>query len=102
MEENLGLLSNDEVLAVLKDREADKQPVISRATPSEIQVRSGIPRRMWVLRAAPPFMSSPGQARGCLCCTCAWVHAGPCGVARGCAEPRQAGMPCKQLHSTSR
>lgn len=38
VEENLGLLSNDEVLAVLKDREADKQPVVSRATPSEIQV----------------------------------------------------------------
>ena len=39
VEGNIGLLSNDEVLAVLKDREADKQPVISRATPSEIQVR---------------------------------------------------------------
>lgn len=38
VEENLGPLSNDEVLAVLKDREADKQPVVSRATPSEIQV----------------------------------------------------------------
>ena len=42
--ENLGLLSNDEVLAVLKDREADKQPVISRATTSEIQVRSCFPK----------------------------------------------------------
>ncbi len=45
VEENLGLLSNDEVLAVLKDREADKQPVISRATPSEIQVGSSLYRR---------------------------------------------------------
>lgn len=54
VEENLGLLSNDEVLAVLKDREADKQPVISRATPSEIQVGAGGGRHgfvwlaMWV------------------------------------------------------
>ncbi|KAL4432176.1 hypothetical protein ABPG77_005938 [Micractinium sp. CCAP 211/92] len=42
VEENLGLLSNDEVLAVLKDREADKQPVISRATPSEIQAYTAL------------------------------------------------------------
>ena len=42
MEENLGLLSNDEVLAVLKDREADKQPVVSRAAPSEIQAYSAL------------------------------------------------------------
>lgn len=42
VEENLGLLSNDEVLAVLKDREADKQPVVSRATPSEIQAYTAL------------------------------------------------------------
>ncbi|PSC75678.1 P-loop nucleoside triphosphate hydrolase superfamily [Micractinium conductrix] len=42
VEENIGLLSNDEVLAVLKDREADKQPVISRATPSEIQAYTAL------------------------------------------------------------
>jgi hypothetical protein len=30
------------VLAVLKDREADKQPVISRATPSEIQAYTAL------------------------------------------------------------
>lgn len=42
MEENLGLLSNDEVLAVLKDREADKQPVVSRAAPSEIQAYTAL------------------------------------------------------------
>lgn len=38
----MGLLSNDEVLAVLKDREADKQPVVSRAAPSEIQAYSAL------------------------------------------------------------
>jgi hypothetical protein len=34
-----GTLTNSEVLAVLQDREADKEPVVSKAKPSEIQVR---------------------------------------------------------------
>ena len=34
-----GLLTNSEVLTVLKGREADKQPVVSKALPSEIEVR---------------------------------------------------------------
>jgi hypothetical protein len=38
LEENAGELTNSEVLEVLKDREADRQPVISKARPSEIQV----------------------------------------------------------------
>lgn len=64
VEENLGLLSNDEVLAVLKDREADKQPVISRATPSEIQV--GVPfgadgYRMHMQRARLPSSATRGR-----------------------------------------
>ena len=38
IEENVGLLSNNEVLAVLKDREADRHPSVSKALPSEIKV----------------------------------------------------------------
>ena len=39
MERDGGLLSNAEVLDVLKDREANKQAVVSSALPSEIRVR---------------------------------------------------------------
>lgn len=38
IEHDGGLLSNVEVLHVLRDREADKQAVISKALPSEIKV----------------------------------------------------------------
>lgn len=41
MEANGGLLSNNEVLAVLKDREADKPASVSKALPSEIKVSRG-------------------------------------------------------------
>lgn len=40
IEHNGGLLSNVEVLHVLRDREADKQAVISKALPSEIKVKA--------------------------------------------------------------
>eukprot|EP00887_Chlorella_sp_A99_P005685 scaffold1.g5685.t1 len=42
LEENGGLLSNNEVLAVLKAREADKHPSVSKALPSEIKVYSAL------------------------------------------------------------
>lgn len=45
IEENAGLLSNNEVLAVLKDREADQQAVVSRALPSEIEVYTALLER---------------------------------------------------------
>lgn len=41
IQEEGGLLTNSEVIQVLKDREADKQAVVSKALPSEIKVGHG-------------------------------------------------------------
>lgn len=40
IEKGEGLLTNSEVIAVLADHEADKQPLVSKAKPSEIVVRA--------------------------------------------------------------
>ena len=38
LQDNAGLLTNAEVLSVLRDREADQEPVVSKALPSEHKV----------------------------------------------------------------
>ena len=75
LEENGGPLSNPEVLHVLKNREADKQPVLSKALPSEIKARAWCqllleqPRRLRPQRGlgaatAAVIAASAASARG--------------------------------------
>ena len=50
LQDNAGLLTNSEVLTVLRDREADQEPVVSKAQPSEHKVCT----LKFELAAAPP------------------------------------------------